>query len=343
MRIQTVRRIERIEALYRQFYAQSACASPYLSYDWIKHTGKGFRDKHPLESVFSRLKIYLLYNDGGELRCIAPLLIEHRPGKKKKIKIGGYNTPAEPLDLVYPGDIKDEEFDFLLDAVTQNEKPDEFLFSPIMKDSPLARYCSKRENAAVKDEVSYRMFLTDYDSWYAGLSKSVRQNIRTSYNRLNTDGKTYSFEFTAGRPLSKQQYNRINSILSKRLMEHMKVRNPLTGAAVRFLKLLNPASKGLNNSSNGYCALLCIDGEIAGYTAGLMNGGVVSVCRFAIDTVFARYNPGAIIHNELVKRLLEQDAFSAREYIFSRGDEQYKLSYGGEAFSYSSIRFPAAK
>lgn len=188
MRIQTVRRIERIEALYRQFYAQSACASPYLSYDWIKNTGKGFRDKHPLESVFSRLKIYLLYNDGGELRCIAPLLAEHQPGKRKKIKIAGYNTPAEPLDLVYPGDIKDEEFDFLFDAVTQSEKPDEYLFSPLMKDSLLAKYCSKRKNAAVKDEVSYRMFLTDYDSWYAGLSKSVRQNIRTSYNRLNTDG-----------------------------------------------------------------------------------------------------------------------------------------------------------
>lgn len=341
MRIQTVRRIERIEALYRQFYAQSACASPYLSYDWIKYTRKGFRDKHPLESVFSRLRIYLLYSDSGELRCIAPLLIECQPGKKKKVKICGYNTPAEPLDLVYSGDMSDAEFDFLFDAVTRNEKPDEFLFSPLIKDSLLARYCSKRTNAAVREEVSYRMFLTDYDSWYAGLSKSVRQNIRTSYNRLNTDGKTYSFEFTQGKPLSKQQYSRINSILSKRLMEHMKVKNPVTAAAVRFLKLLNPASRGLNNSSNSYCAILYVDGEIAGYTAGLMNGGVISVCRFAIDTDFGRYNPGAIIHNELVKRLLEQDASGAREYIFSRGDEQYKLSYGGEAFSYSSIRFPA--
>ena len=336
-----MRRIERIEALYRQFYARSACASPYLSYDWIKHTGKGFRDKHPLESVFSRLRIYLLYSDSGELRCIAPLLIECQPGKKKKVKICGYNTPAEPLDLVYSGDMSDAEFDFLFDAVTRNEKPDEFLFSPLIKDSLLARYCSKRTNAAVREEVSYRMFLTDYDSWYAGLSKSVRQNIRTSYNRLNTDGKTYSFEFTQGKHLSKQQYSRINSILSKRLMEHMKVKNPLTAAAVRFLKLLNPASRGLNNSSNSYCAILYVDGEIAGYTAGLMNGGVISVCRFAIDTDFGRYNPGAIIHNELVKRLLEQDASGAREYIFSRGDEQYKLSYGGEAFSYSSIRFPA--
>ena len=336
-----MRRIERIEALYRQFYAQSACASPYLSYDWIKYTGKGFRDKHPLESVFSHLRIYLLYSDSGELRCIAPLLIECQPGKKKKVKICGYNTPAEPLDLVYSGDMSDAEFDCLFDAVTKNEKPDEFLFSPLIKESLLAMYCSKRTNAAVRDEVSYRMFLTDYDSWYAGLSKSVRQNIRTSYNRLNTDGKTYSFEFTQGKPLSKQQYGRINSILSKRLMEHMKVKNPLTAAAVRFLKLLNPASRGLNNSSNSYCAILYVDGEIAGYTAGLMNGGVISVCRFAIDTDFGRYNPGAIIHNELVKRLLEQDAAGAREYIFSRGDEQYKLSYGGEAFSYSSIRFPA--
>ena len=336
-----MRRIERIEALYRQFYAQSACASPYLSYDWIKHTGKGFRDKHPLESVFSQLRIYLLYSDSGELRCIAPLLVERQPGKKKKVKICGYNTPAEPLDLVYSGDMSDAEFDFLFDAVTRNEKPDEFLFSPLIKDSLLARYCSKRTNAAVREEVSYRMFLTDYDSWYASLSKSVRQNIRTSYNRLNTDGKTYSFEFTQGKPLSKQQYSRINSILSKRLMEHMKVKNPLTAAAVRFLKLLNPSSKGLNNSSNSYCAILYVDSEIAGYTAGLMNGGVISVCRFAIDTDFGRYNPGAIIHNELVKRLLEQDASGAREYIFSRGDEQYKLSYGGEAFSYSSIRFPA--
>ena len=341
MKIRIARGIRRVEAEYRGLYEQSDCASPYMSYDWIRYTKKGFRDRHPFNNLFCRLRVYLLYGDSDELRCAAPLLIEHLPGKKKRVKICGIDTPAEPLDLVYPNDIRDEEFDFLLDSVIQNEKPDEFFLSPLIKDSMLARYCLKRGNAVMKDEVSYHMYLTDYDSWYGGLSKSVRQNIRTSYNRLNTDGKAYSFELTLGKPLSKQQYNRINSILSKRLMEHMDIQNPFMKAAVRFMKLLNPASMGLNNSANSYCAILYIDGDIAGYTSGLVDKGVMSVCRFAIDSAYSRYNPGALIHNELMKRVSGQDNFAVKEYIFSRGDEQYKLSYGGEAFAYARITFPA--
>ena len=91
-----LKKIESIEALYRQFYARSACASPYLSYDWIKHTGKGFRDKHPLESVFSRLRIYLLYSDSGGGGDVSISVAGDKISKRVEIIFADRGIPFDP-------------------------------------------------------------------------------------------------------------------------------------------------------------------------------------------------------------------------------------------------------
>lgn len=52
--------------------------------------------------------------------------------------------------------------------------------------------CGETNNVAIR-------FQDGYDSWFKSLSSSVRQNIRTAYNRLTTDGLSFQFsEFRGG-------------------------------------------------------------------------------------------------------------------------------------------------
>ena len=41
-------------------------------------------------------------------------------------------------------------------------------------------------------------FNNGYSEWINGLSKSVRQNVRTAYNRLNTDGRMLKMHMVSG-------------------------------------------------------------------------------------------------------------------------------------------------
>ena len=59
---------------------------------------------------------------------------------------------------------------------------------------------------ALKDEVEISRTLNnvcinfgdDFEAYNKSLSKSTRQNLRTAYNRLNTDGKSLEFKVMVG-------------------------------------------------------------------------------------------------------------------------------------------------
>jgi CelD/BcsL family acetyltransferase involved in cellulose biosynthesis len=98
---------------------------------------------------------------------------------------------------------------------------------------------------------------------------------------------------------------------------------------------LNPSIIALKKLSNVYHSILYIDKSIAGFCAGFVShNGKIILPFLAINSVFSRYSPGAILITESIKFLVENHNY--KYFDLSRGEEKYKYTYGGiEHFNFT--------
>lgn len=68
-------------------------------------------------------------------------------------------------------------------------------FLKIDESSPLAAFAQQDARSTSNAEIR---FGNDFDEYFKNLSKSVRQNIRTAYNRLSSDDNTVEIKVFAG-------------------------------------------------------------------------------------------------------------------------------------------------
>ena len=60
------------------------------------------------------------------------------------------------------------------------------------------------------------------------------------------------------------------------------------------------------------------------------DGATVSVPRLAIDSEYSFYSPGYVLINEVIKYIAAHPVLN--ELDLSRGDEKYKLDFGGKLY-----------
>lgn len=190
--------------------------------------------------------------------------------------------------------------------------------------SPLIRY-------AISDPVPYHaariIVRTSYEEHIQSLTKSVRQNIRTAYNRLATDNKTYRILY-----LDNQGYRKyINEIQYLSLKRHQERYHSKTSIIKRiFLKYFSFATLMYKKSSQSLTFLLLIDEKPAAMMNGLIRGNHYIIPRLAIDSDFKRYSPGMILVNEALKHLME--THDQINFDLSYGHEKYKFDMGAETY-----------
>ena len=168
-----------------------------------------------------------------------------------------------------------------------------------------------------------------YEEYYNSLSKHTRQNIRTSYNRLNKDGLDCEFQFYINQPIERRLINELIELYCNR---HEKKYEVYSSKYKRFyLKYIDFSTYCQQNHQNVY-AILKIDGVIAAFLSGLIdkNSKSVIIPRLSINDDFLKYSPGIVLINETAKKLAENKNIDNLD--LSKGDEKYKLSMGGEVY-----------
>lgn len=152
--------------------------TPFLYYNYMKNV---------IWNAYLRLSIPVYYyaeNDNGEICMIAPM--------KYNVKNAYYDTLGnigfcDVTDLLFSPDIAYEEKVKILTL----------LKSRIGKNFYLSRLDSSSETLQIYKNCSQTIHIhncvdieigNNHESYFCSLSKSVRQNIRTAYNRLNRDG-----------------------------------------------------------------------------------------------------------------------------------------------------------
>lgn len=177
----------------------------------------------------------------------------------------------------------------------------------------------------------------DYDTYFKSLSKSIRQNIRTAYNRMSRDGHSYAFEVYTGEVARDRVKSRKRAVadggrvyLARQLGHYKSGISRLRGLAYKcYVKHFNFLSAdNIVGSSESFVAALRIDGRMAAFAEGyyLKAAGRIEIPRLAISADFLWYSPGMILCNELVRHV-----FASQKMVIdlSRGNERYKTDMGG--------------
>jgi len=255
-----------------------------------------------------------------------------RKGKNEnQIHFFGELMQTGYLDFIYAADITYFEFKWAIEAVAKDVGNARFYLNKINESSLLKgfieRYCGE-DDACVQVNPCFQIpIASNYCDYFQSLSKSTRQNIRTSLNRLKKDGLTYSTDLFVNEPVDRRTMIGIMTIYNKRAAGRRKgfIRNLFVGISKRFF---NPITLAIGGLKNSFCSVLYIDGKIAGFCAGFVQKGKKIVLPYlAINESFSRYSPGGLLITESIKYLT--DNCEIEYFDLSRGGEPYKARYGG--------------
>lgn len=250
--------------------------------------------------------------------CIAPLVIDVIP--KKCIRLLGHGTNAGYLDFIYKDPKYVEEmYHYICERYNSYEQ--EFIF--VKESSPLFGFMSSYESFN-----NYEIHIDGYDEYFASLSKSTRQNIRTAYNRMNTDGISYELKVFEGNSSSiNEVLFELNEIYHKRKADWIEEAPQFSERTKKIFFRRDVINQSARKDTNTMTVCLYLNSRPAAYFIGLTYKNGICIPRLAIDTEYGRYSPGVVLIIEYLKQIKIEMG-----YVFDlcRGDEKYKSSLKGE-------------
>ena len=312
LRVEKYKKIEQLEGYWKDLQSQNKNLDAMAEYDFVKIYLSGISNKiKALVKGFGAM-FYCVFDDEN------PVLIFTAVQKDDCIE------SAYTLDFfdVVTAESVDETlvYEALLEISKSENKP------LVLKNIKQGKntYLKLKNQVRFEDDCSCVKieFTDDYEAYYGSLSKHARQNLRTAYNRLKTDGLEFRFEFIDGKTDKKLASKLKNLYLDRRAKKYTNM-NLLKKIVY---KIDEPISKVCFRLENSFSAILYVGDKIAGYMAGVIKDGEVLVPRLAIDDSFSRYSAGVILVNETIKSLIEK-----KLYILdlATGAEGYKTQMGG--------------
>ena len=293
MTIKVTYNIFLLRSVWRCIMARNKAIRPTQSYEYYRYLYLAFYSRL-LKNGHWRM-IFYQFSDGDNI-CIIPLVVNK---KRKKIRSVSYYGRLDYDDII--SSTASEKFirECFVELCTQypnydmvwkNINEQGLLYSIIKEITTLLGPC-----------VAIRM-PDSYDGYYSSLSKHQRQNIRTSYNRLVSDGISVSLDYYDDvHPMNSSIWNQCERMYEVR--HDYKVSNPLRQWWERYT---NPYHHIMMNHPERLVFVLYANNIPIAYMAGFYNRGQKSyyIPRLCIDEQYSRYSPGIVLVNEVAKRLI---------------------------------------
>lgn len=308
--------------------------SPYLHYDYVAYI-----ERYTRLFTLYRPRVGVFRDAAGEPLMLVPL--------KGSLNFGSYRLLADiqgsdRCDAMYRKDLSIEERERLCSEFYSIFRSRAKLYrlqegSPLLSQAPEDRITYRHTEPYVRVEV-----LKDWDGQFGKLSRGVRQNVRTAYNRMRREGKDFKLEvFDSARPVDGKMWKKIMDLYFERLFsryESRKVGNFLDRFRWHFNYFhLKHDSLSLRHLPNSFLAVL-LDGDApVAFLSGLFTHDrrTLTVPRLAMDEAYAFYSPGYLLLCETLRYLGGETSVS--ELDLSRGDEKYKFDMGGTPYKTTDI------
>lgn len=329
---------ERLIAAWEPMERQAGAISPLLSHRYLRCV---FRQARLLAWLRGgRPVIRCVENAAGEILAIAPLVEYAVPSSYRLL---GDIRGCGAADLLYAPQLDEAErmrcAAALLDTLGRRWK-----LRRLPEGALLARLLTERGYAPKPHDCCRIRLESDSETWFAGLSSSTRQNIRTAYNRLRRDGRTYRLVVAGGGeaatafddplpPIDGQLYADGLSLY----IDRQQTKYNHVAAAFRFVKRfayehVKHDTESLRRNPDALLVTLYVDERPAAYMGGFVSADrqTIVVPRLAIDARFRFYSPGYVMLNETIRLLKSRS--QVRMLDLARGVEKYKLDLGGEIY-----------
>lgn len=313
---------------------QGADMTVFQSYEWNLLVYKQYLNS-VYNKLFSKIVIYETEN------VIAPLIIQKISfsirwlGRKKGIYFLGEGSYSDYLNLIY-SDAGREEIVRFINYILEDNGKLEWKFSFIRDGNIVNKIMETNEITPVHEMVSVEVKLPEtVERFDKMLSKSTRQNLRTSLNRMNREAFDYELEIMEG-AIVDELADQLVPIHLKRVLEinsHSigtvnKISNWIRRKRLKYIEvnnnIVNWAMKSMVNSMIILCRL---NGNVAGYLYGLRDNKTVRILQNCFVDEYKFYSPmfrGA--YDFLVKEIQSSEIECVD---FTRGDEEYKYKLGG--------------
>lgn len=306
--------------------------SPFLYFDYMKSVYRQTRffiwQYKPVTAVVE--------DEAGRILMIAPL---KRNIYTKAYKMLGDIRGCGETDFLFAPDLSYGDKKECVLALLKNISG-KITFRRINSDSCVTRVlneeglvASMRETPCVKI-----CFGNDIEAHVKSLSSSVRQNIRTAYNRMKRDSLSYELKVYVNECNLDDRIEKdvMNIYLKRQKLKYSKHKHLISlpydcVGRIRYRHVLHD-SISLRHDSNAFHSVLYLNGKAVSFMSGFVDNGAsrVVIPRLAIDIDYGFYSPGYVMILETMKFLVENT--SIRVLDLSRGDEKYKLDLGGKPY-----------
>ena len=320
-----------IKPIVDALYIDNQYLTPYSSYDFLDKIKKRPNIQLLFANIKCKFQCYALMKN-EETVAIAPL---HINDKRKEIYLLGHFSSVGHIDLIYSTCFSEKDFKNFMILLGKEYPGYVLMVERLSQYSPVYKYLTNYHHEFSPSTCVQIDIEQGYDAWFLSLSKSCRQNIRTSYNRLAREECALKYISVYNTKPEQALIKDNLRLFSKRILEHSEMKKWLFYPML-FLKKRDGMSKALFEAKENIFASIYINEQIAASCNGVIaNDGRAIITRLSIETSLGKYSPGGILINELIKECSEKHPES-KSIDLSRGTEKYKYVYGGqEHFNYS--------
>lgn len=182
-----------LKRIWQELYAANTSASPFASYEFARILRKAYA----VELFYGGWPRFFVFYKGGRPIMIAPLVMRLRKSGVEYLGFGSrFRIVSE--EFIYDDCFSADDMETCLHLLFSKVRHINFKF---LSDSGLLYKVMKSRFPFPEwgNEINVMLKLAStYDEYIASLSKNMRQNIRTAYNRLKTDNLDYRFEIYMG-------------------------------------------------------------------------------------------------------------------------------------------------
>ncbi len=245
---------------------------------------------------------------------------------------------------------RQEAVDAILQAVTERCHTNFFCLEFIVDRTSLAMYLSdKYGDPYGKTSCAELMLPTTFEEYKKSLSKSVRQNIRTAFNRQKRDGLDFTHELIYN-PLdlkTREILMEIRALRVKDKQANVKKNMTWKGKVVEFCnkavkKVFSKPHLIMWEELDTWCFLVKDENEVAGFFWGIkdITDTKYYVIYAGVDEKYEWYSPTLSHFYAYIESLYENEEKPIIQvFDFTRGGEKYKSDMGCTLKNGLSFRF----
>jgi hypothetical protein len=205
-------------------------------------------------------------------------------------------------------------------ALDEQSCPSTVVLGPLPAGSPVvdafsAGLTGSRQDAAAAVPVIRREAGTDPDAY---LAHGMRRTLRKSGNRLSADGREAHIQFTCEAAEILALVPQLERVHRQRDHRHGRISD--LDDAVRH-ETWRHRVRELCGIGVLELATLEIDGELAAYTLGVIDGTVYRLLEGRFVTDWARYSPGRLLEAAVVERFLADEELTMFDWMTSVAPE----------------------